>query len=233
MSVSGQPRILVVEDEAAIADAIEYNLTRSGYRVDLLADGLQAADRGLDAYDLAVLDLMLPGLPGEEVCRRWRARSIVPVLMLTARTGEADRVLGLEVGADDYLGKPFSMGELLARVRAILRRRAMDREERERPTVIEGAGLSLDLVDHSVSVDGRVVPLTPVEFRILALLAGQPGRPFTRQDITRQVWQRPYRSDDRTCDTHVKNIRQKIEEDPAKPRRLVSVRGIGYLLRSP
>lgn len=223
----------MVEDEAAIADAIDYNLTRAGYDVDLVADGLAAAERDLDGYDLAILDLMLPGLPGEEVCRCWRARSIVPVLMLTARTGEAERVLGLEVGADDYLGKPFSMGELLARVRALLRRRAMDRAERESPTAIEGAGLSLNLVDHSVTVDGRVVPLTPVEFRILALLTGQPGHPFTRHDITRHVWQRSHRNDDRTCDTHVKNIRQKIEDDPARPRRLVSVRGVGYLLRSP
>jgi DNA-binding response OmpR family regulator len=229
--VSDPARILPVEDEAAIADGIEYNLTRAGYAVDVVSDGARAADYDLDAYDLAVLDLMLPGLPGEEVCRRWRANSIVPVLMLTARTGVTERILGLELGADDYLGKPFSMPELLARVRAILRRRELDQRHAEAAPTIEIDGLRLDLIERTVTVNGRPVFLTPLEFRLLALLASQPGHTFTRDEISRQVWHHTLH--DRACDTHVKNIRQKIETDPAKPRRLVSVRGIGYLLRTP
>jgi DNA-binding response OmpR family regulator len=231
--VSDPARILLVEDEAAIADAIEYNLTRAGYAVDVVSDGARAADYDLDAYDLAVLDLMLPGLPGEEVCRRWRARSVVPVLMLTARTGVTERVLGLELGADDYLGKPFSMPELLARARAILRRRELDQQNDDPAPTAEVDGLHLDLLERTVTVDGRPVPLTPLEFRLLALLASQPGHTFTREEISRQVWQRTHTLHDRACDTHVKNLRQKIETDPAKPQRLVSVRGIGYQLRTP
>lgn len=231
--MSDPARILLVEDEAAIADAIEYNLTRAGYAVDVVSDGARAADYDLDAYDLAVLDLMLPGLPGEEVCRRWRARSVVPVLMLTARTGVTERVLGLELGADDYLGKPFSMPELLARARAILRRRELDQQNDDPAPTAEVDGLHLDLLERTVTVDGRPVPLTPLEFRLLALLASQPGHTFTREEISRQVWQRTHTLHDRACDTHVKNLRQKIETDPAKPQRLVSVRGIGYQLRTP
>jgi two-component system response regulator RegX3 len=226
-------RILLVEDEPAIADAIEYNLARAGYIVDVVSDGAQAADRDLNAYDLAVLDLVLPLLPGEEVCRRWRTTSIVPVLMLTARTGVTERILGLEVGADDYLGKPFSMPELLARVRAILRRRDLDRQNPEPAPGLDVDGLHLDLFARTLTVDGRPVPVTPMEFRLLALLAGQPGHTFTRDEISRHLWQRRHTPDDRACDTHVKNIRQKIETDPVRPQRLVSVRGIGYLLRTP
>ncbi len=226
-------RILVVEDQKAIADAIEYNLTQVGYDVEVMADGAQAAEQDLNAYDLAVLDLMLPGMPGEEVCRHWRTRSVVPVLMLTARTDVAERVLGLEVGADDYLGKPFSMPELLARVRAILRRRDMDREDTQPLAALDVGGLHLDLIEHVALVDGRNVALTPLEFRLLALLARRPGHTYTRHEITQHLWRRPYRSSDRACDTHIKNIRQKIELDPSRPRLLVSVRGIGYLLREP
>lgn len=231
--MSGQVRILLVEDEPAIADAIEYNLTRAGYAVDVLSDGAAAADRDLDLYQLAVLDLMLPGLPGEEVCRRWRARSAVPVLMLTARTAVTERVLGLELGADDYLGKPFSMSELLARIRALLRRRELDRRGRESGGGVDVEGMHLDLLELSVTVNGRRITLTPIEFRVLALLASRPGQTFTRDEICRQVWHRPYSRQDRTCDTHVKNLRRKIESDPRRPQRVVTVRGIGYLLRTP
>jgi len=228
--MSALPRILLVEDEPAIADAVEYQLVRAGYSVDVVADGALAADRDRDAYDLAILDLMLPNLSGDEVCRRWRARSDVPVMMLTARTAVVEKVLGLELGADDYLGKPFSMPELLARVRALLRRRDLDRRHRQPPDVTVD-GLRLNLIERTLTVDGRDVCLTPLEFRLLALLAGTPGRPFSRDEISRHLWHRRHTEDDRACDTHVKNIRQKIEDDPARPRRLVSVRGVGYLLR--
>jgi DNA-binding response OmpR family regulator len=231
--VSVPQRILVVEDEPAIADAIEYNLASTGYDVDVVTDGARAAERDLNAYDLAILDLMLPGLAGDEVCRRWRAQSIRPVLMLTARTSVAERVLGLEVGADDYLGKPFSMPELLARVRAILRRRDLDRAAHKTPSRLSVDGLHLDLLERTLTVNGRPVSLTPLEFRLLALLASRPGHTFTRDDITQHLWQRSHDNDDRACDTHVKNVRQKIEDDPSRPQLLVTVRGIGYLLREP
>lgn len=226
-----QTRILLVEDEPSIAASVRYQLVGAGYAVDVVADGAQAAETDLDDYDLAVLDLLLPGLPGDEVCRRWRARSTVPVLMLTARTDVTARVLGLEVGADDYLGKPFAMPELLARIRAILRRRDMDRDQPV-PTSVDVAGLHLDLIDRRVTVDGRRVSLTTTEFRLLALLASRPEHPFTRHDISRHLWSRDRTTDDRTCDTHVKNLRHKIEDDPMSPQRVVSVRGVGYMLRA-
>lgn len=224
-------RILLVEDEPSIAASVRYQLVGAGYAVDIVADGAQAAETDLDDYDLAVLDLLLPGLPGDEVCRRWRSRSTVPVLMLTARTDVTARVLGLEVGADDYLGKPFAMPELLARIRAILRRRDMDRDQPV-PTSVDVAGLHLDLIDRRVTVDGRRISLTTTEFRLLALLVSRPEHPFTRHDISRHLWSRDCTTDDRTCDTHVKNLRHKIEEDPMSPQRVVSVRGVGYMLRA-
>jgi two-component system response regulator RegX3 len=222
-------RILVVEDEEAIADAIEFGLVGDGYAVDVVGDGESAVRAGLEAYDVVLLDVMLPKLSGYEVCRRIRERSIVPVVMLTARSAEIDRVLGLEVGADDYVAKPFSMPELLGRIRAILRRRAMDRSERV--AVLELDGLLLDLVERTVRVDGQPVELTPLEFRLVALLASAPGQAFSRRAIVEHLWRSSYAGSQRTCDVHVKNVRQKIERDPSRPERLVTVRGVGYMLR--
>jgi two-component system response regulator RegX3 len=221
--------ILIVEDEQAIADAIRYSLVREGYEVDVVADGESAVAADVERYDMVLLDLMLPKLPGYEVCRRIRERSVVPIVMLSARIAEADRVLGLEVGADDYVSKPFSMPELVGRVRAILRRREMDRGE-ARATLRVG-GLELDLVDRTARVDGREIELTPTELRLLALLAGEPGRPFTRREIVQHIWRSTHVGDQRTCDVHVKNVRQKLERDPARPDLLVTVRGVGYMLR--
>ncbi|HYX75746.1 MAG TPA: response regulator transcription factor [Gaiellaceae bacterium] len=224
-------RILVVEDEPAIADAVEYALQSEGFDVDTAHDG----DGALDAartreYDLLVLDLMLPGLSGIEVCRRLRDESAVPILMLTAKDSELDRVLGLEVGADDYVTKPFSVPELVARVRALLRRRDLDTQERGVKLTV--GDLELDLVKHEAVIDGNPVHLTAFELKLLGLLAAEPERVFSRAEIMRHLWDADYVGDERTADLHVSNIRHKIERDPANPERLLTVRGAGYKLQA-
>jgi two-component system response regulator RegX3 len=222
-------RVLLVEDEEAIADALEYALEAEGFTVDALADGSRAVDAARERdYDLLVLDLMLPGLSGIEVCRRLRGESSIPILMLTAKDAEVDRVLGLEIGADDYVTKPFSMPEVLARVRALLRRRELDRSREDVRLVV--GGLTIDLVKHQVTIDGEAVPLTAFELKLLALLATDPGRVFSRAEIMRHLWDSTYVGDERACDLHVSNIRRKIEKDLAEPQRLVTVRGAGYKL---
>jgi two-component system response regulator RegX3 len=222
-------RILVVEDEPAIADAIEYALRAEGFEVDAVGDGAEALDAARKhAYNLLVLDLMLPGLSGVEVCRRLRADNPVPILMVTAKDAEVDRVLGLEIGGDDYVTKPFSMPELIARVRALLRRRTLDR--RGDDVRLTAGSLSVDLVKHQATVEGEPVPLTAFELKLLALLATEPGRVFSRREIMRHLWDSDYVGDERACDLHVSNIRQKIERKPAEPERLVTVRGAGYKL---
>ena len=208
---------------------IRRSLTRSGtrygacgYHVDVVGSGEAVLESGPGSYDLLILDVMLPGLSGVEVCRRVRERSAVPVLMLTALAGEADRVVGLEAGADDYLGKPFSMAEMVSRVRAILRRRRLDREP---DAVRQVGGLYLDLAGQATRIGGRTIELTPSEFRLLAMLAAEPGRVFTRREIARRLGRGAAAADERVCDVHVKNLRRKIEDDPARPRRVVTVRG--------
>ena len=223
-------RILLVEDEPAIAEAVEYALEAEGFAVDALGDGEAALAAARDReYDLLVLDLMLPRLSGLEVCRRLRSESAVPILMLTAKDAEVDRVVGLELGADDYVTKPFSIPELLARIRALLRRRELDRPGWGARLV--AGGLSLDLVKHEAVVDGQTVPLTAFELKLLALLASDPGRVFSRSEIMRHLWDSAYVGAERTCDLHVSNIRRKIERDPKNPERLVTVRGVGYKLQ--
>jgi two-component system response regulator RegX3 len=223
-------RILVVDDEPAIRDAVGYALRSEGYDVEALGTGEEALDAidGEPPPDLVVLDLMLPGLSGVEVCRRARAASDVPIILLTARDAEVDRVMGLEVGADDYVTKPFSMAELVSRVRALLRRRELDRSAGR--AVVRAGTLELDLTRHEVQVDGRQVRLTPSEFKVLTLLAEQPDRVFTRREIMQHLWESDYVGDQRACDIHVSNIRRKIEDDAALPARLVTVRGVGYKL---
>jgi two-component system, OmpR family, response regulator RegX3 len=224
-------RILVVEDEAAIADAVEYALRAEGFDVEAAADGEGALERAHSRpYDLLVLDLVLPGLSGIEVCRRLREVSTVPILMLTAKDAEVDRVLGLEVGADDYVTKPFSVPELVARVRALLRRRDLD--SLERGAKLRVGDLEVDLVKHEAAVEGEAVRLTAFELKLLALLAAEPERVFTRAEIMRHLWDADYVGDERTADLHVSNIRHKIERDPANPERLVTVRGAGYKLQA-
>jgi two-component system, OmpR family, response regulator RegX3 len=223
-------RILVVDDEEAIVDAVSYALRGEGYEVESVGDG-EAALAALadDDVDVVVLDLRLPKLSGIEVCRRVRAGSAVPIIMLTAKDAEVDRVLGLEAGADDYVTKPFSIAELVSRVRAQLRRRDLDRG-REEALRYRVGDVAVDLARHEALVADRRVHLTGSEFRLLALLAREPNRVFTRREIMQHLWQSDYVADQRACDVHVSNVRRKIEDDPANPRRLVTVRGAGYKL---
>ncbi len=222
--------VLLVEDEPGIARAVAYALEREGFTVDHAADGETGLQRALaGTYDVVILDLMLPKLAGTEICRRLRRESVVPILMLTARTAEVDRVTGLEIGADDYVTKPFSTAELVSRVRALLRRREYDLRDATDGVRRVGA-LELDPRRHRVLVDGRDVTLTPSEFRLLAFLASQSERVFGRREIMQHLWQSSYVGDERACEVHVSNIRRKIERDPARPRRLVTVRGAGYKL---
>jgi DNA-binding response OmpR family regulator len=222
-------RILLVEDEPAIAEAVSYALQDAGFEVDAVGDGgeaLETSRRG--AYDLMILDLLLPGVPGLEVCRTVRAESDLPILMLTARETELDRVLGLETGADDYVTKPFSMAELTSRVRALLRRRALDRS---RSAAVRTVGaLRLDVNRHAATVGDRPLLLTPSEFRLLTLLASEPGRVFTREELVRHLWQSDFLGDRRAIDVHISNLRRKLEENPRQPQRLITVRGTGYKL---
>jgi two-component system response regulator RegX3 len=223
-------RILVVDDEPAIVDAVAYGLRREGFEVDAVGDGSAALEAARSSsYDVIVLDLILPEVSGMDVCRTLRAESDVPIMMLTARDAEVDRVLGLELGADDYVTKPFSVAELVSRVRAILRRRELDRVP-VRGAVVRVGGLELDYVRHRVRVDGREVELTPSELSLLSLLAGAPDRVFTRRQIMQHLWESSYVGDERACDVHVSNLRRKIERDPARPERLLTVRGVGYKL---
>jgi two-component system, OmpR family, response regulator RegX3 len=223
------PRILVVEDEVALADAVGYALRGDGHEVEAVADGESAlAAASGRPFDLLVLDLMLPGVSGIEVCRRLRDESAIPILMLTARDAEVDRVLGLEAGADDYVTKPFSMSELLARVRAILRRRELDAHEAH-PTRDVG-GLHLDLERYEATVDGKPVQLTPSELKLLALLSRDPGRVYSRREIMQHLWESTYVGDERACDIHISNLRRKLEREPDTPERILTVRGVGYRL---
>jgi len=224
-------RILVVDDEAAIRETVGYALRGEGYEVSDAADGEEALEVARsNGFDVLILDLMLPKLSGVEVCRRLRAESDVPILLLTAKDAEVDRVLGLEAGADDYVTKPFSMAELVSRVRAILRRRQLDRSAAAGGIVYRVGGLSLDLVRYGAQVDGRAVNLTRSEFKLLTLLAAEPERVFSRREIMQHLWESSYVGDQRACDIHVSNIRRKIERDPAHPERLLTVRGVGYRL---
>jgi DNA-binding response OmpR family regulator len=227
-------RVLVVDDDPGIQDVVRFALAGEGFDVDAVADGesaLRSAATG--EYDVIVLDVMLPDVPGTEVCRRLRAEgSAVPILMLTARDAEVDRVLGLELGADDYIAKPFSRAELVSRVRAILRRRELDRAEEVAP-VRQVGGLRLDFARHEVRVDGEPVQLTPSEFKLLALLAQRPGEVFSRAEIMRHLWGSDHVGDEHPADVHVSNLRRKIERNAGRPQLLVTVRGAGYKLNVP
>jgi two-component system response regulator RegX3 len=211
-------------------DAISYALEGEGYDVESRNDGEAALGAALaEPFDLIVLDLMLPRISGTEVCRRLRGESDVPILMLTAKDSEADRVLGLEIGADDYVAKPFSVAELVSRVRAILRRRALDRAGRGYAFKRVGS-LTLDLTRHKVSVGDDELQLTPSEFRLLALLAEEPERVYSRREIMQHLWESTYVGDERACDIHISNLRRKLEAVPDEPQWIVTVRGIGYKL---
>jgi len=222
-------RILVVEDEPAISDAVAYALREAGYEVDGVDDGNTAIAVARDQrYDLMVLDLVLPGRPGLDVCRTLRAESDLPIVILTGRDAERDRIVGLETGADDYLTKPFSTAELVSRVRALLRRRELDRNDGA--AVQKVGGLHLDSRGHAASVDGRAVPLTRSEFRLVSHLASAPGHAFTREELADDLERGDLGGDRRAIDVHVSNLRRKLEPEPRSPRRLVTVRGVGYML---
>lgn len=223
--------ILIVEDERNLSNLIRTNLEDEGYAVSQVFDGTSALDAvAVREPDLVILDIMLPGMDGLQVCRQLRQSSIVPVLMLTARAEEIDRVLGLEVGADDYLTKPFSMRELTARVRALLRRVEMMRPATDpaREEVLTVAGLCLDPINHEVTLGDRPVELTPKEFALLDQLVRNPGRVFSRAYLLDEIWGYNVEAYDRTVDTHVYRLRQKLGAESEIATRIVSVRGIGY-----
>jgi DNA-binding response OmpR family regulator len=222
--------ILVVDDDPGVLDVVAFTLRREGFDVDEERDGARAlaAARSRD-YDIVILDVMLPEMSGTEVCHALRAESDVPIVMLTARDAERDRVLGLELGADDYVTKPFSSAELLSRVRAILRRRELDRANTG-AAVRSLGGLRLDLVRHEVTVDGDPVRLTLSEFKVLSLLAEQPERIVSRRELMQHLWSSEHVGDEHACEVHISNLRRKIERDPSRPERLVTVRGMGYKL---
>jgi two-component system response regulator RegX3 len=223
------PKVMVVDDEESLLEAIRYALSREGFEVVTAPDGGEALrDFEAERPDLVVLDLMLPTLNGWDVCRRIRATSQVPILMLTARDAEVDRVVGLEMGADDYVTKPFSVRELVARVRALLRRAAGGPEPSGDSGVIEATGIRLDPERHEVRVRGELVALPLKEFELLAVLMENRSRVLTRQTLIDRVWGFDYVGDTKTLDVHVKRLRARIEEDRHEPRLIVTVRGVGY-----
>lgn len=220
-------RVLLVEDEESFSDALSYTLRREGFEMAVAADGTEALETfDRTGADLVLLDLMLPGLPGTDVCRSLRARSNVPVIMLTAKDSEVDKVVGLELGADDYVTKPFSTRELVARMRAVLRRGS--ESEEQLPAVVEAGPVRLDVERHTVSVRGEGVQLPLKEFELLAVLLRNAGRVLTRMQLIDRVWGADYVGDTKTLDVHIKRLRAKVERDPADPRHIDTVRGVGY-----
>jgi len=219
-------RVLVVEDEESFSDALSFLLAKEGFEVELASSGLQAlAAYDRSGADLVLLDLMLPGLSGLEVCRELRGRGDVPVIMVTAKDSEIDKVVGLEIGADDYVTKPFSSRELLARVRAVLRRHGRGEDAAD---TLEGGPVRIDVERHVVSVAGEQVPMPLKEFELLEVLLRSAGRVLTREQLINRVWGSDYYGDTKTLDVHVKRLRAKIEPDPSQPRHLVTIRGVGY-----
>jgi DNA-binding response OmpR family regulator len=224
-------RVLVVDDEATLVDTIRYNLRREGYEVHVASEGNEALKLArASAPDLVVLDLMLPGLDGLELCRQLRRESTVPILMLTAKDDEVDKIVGLEVGADDYMTKPFSMRELLARVRAMLRRSRMTQQAADADTaqVVRSGDLEADPLQRKVTLGERTLQLKPKEFDLLVYLMQQRGRVLTRDQLLEKVWGYTFGGDTRTVDVHIRWLREKIENDASSPRRLETVRGVGY-----
>jgi DNA-binding response OmpR family regulator len=220
--------VLFADDEVAIREAVAYALRVEGVKVKTYESGSSALDAARDRpFDLVILDVMLPDISGLEVCRRLRATSGVPVMLLTARDTESDLVLGFEAGADDYIKKPFSMTELVIRARAMLRRQELDRSVSDR--VISIGDLTIDLARYEARIGSDKIRLTPTELRLLTLLASE-DRVFSRREILEHVWETVFVPDERSCDVHVANLRRKIERDPATPKRVLTVRGVGYRL---
>ena len=223
--------VLVVEDEENLLKAIKYNLEKDGYKVQSAMDGEQGLElaRRLEP-SMIILDIMLPKLDGIEVCRILRRESNVPILMLTAKSEEIDRVVGLELGADDYVTKPFSMRELLARTKAILRRYSLSASDNAKDSgkVLKAGKLEVNISKHVVTLDSETLELKPREFDLLALLVENAGRALTRDQILESIWGRDYYGDTRTVDVHIRWLREKIEGDPGSPKRIITIRGVGY-----
>ncbi len=220
-------RVLVVEDEESFSDALSYMLRKEGYEVSVASSGPDALTQfDRDGADLVLLDLMLPGIPGTEVCRSIRQRSSVPVIMVTAKDSEIDKVVGLELGADDYVTKPFSSRELVARIRAVLRRGG--ESDDAATATLEGGPVRMDVERHLVTVNGDPVKLPLKEFELLEMLLRNAGRVLTRMQLIDRVWGSDYVGDTKTLDVHVKRLRAKVEEDPGQPRHIVTLRGLGY-----
>jgi two-component system response regulator RegX3 len=223
----GATRILVVEDEESLADTLRYNLEREGFLVSVAGDGRRALERfGAEQPSLVILDLMLPEMSGLDVCRQIRQVSDVPIVMVTAKDSEADKVTGLELGADDYVTKPFSIRELISRVRAHLRRAGMHGGTPDE--VLSGGPVQMDVARHEIRVDGELVDFTPKEFHLLETLLRRRGRLLTREFLISEIWGADYFGDTKTLDVHMKRLRQKVEEDPHHPTHLMTVRGLGY-----
>jgi DNA-binding response OmpR family regulator len=226
------PTILLVDDEDSVQKLLAFPLEREGYRVLQARDGEEALRRfASERVDLVVLDIMLPKLDGLEVCKRLRAQSEVPIIMLTARDDELDKVLGLELGADDYITKPFSIREFRSRVRALLRRASASRQVDADGGVISAEGLTIDLARRSVEVRGERVQLTYVEFELLRVLASHPGRVYSRRMLLEALWGGADYREPRTIDVHVRHLREKLEQDPAEPEYILTLRGVGYRFR--
>ncbi|OIQ59305.1 alkaline phosphatase synthesis transcriptional regulatory protein PhoP [Moorella thermoacetica] len=224
------PKILVVDDEPAIVELVKFNLEQAGFTTITASDGAEALQKAdVEEPDLIILDVMLPKVDGFEVCRSLRARGSTPILMLTARREEVDRVLGLELGADDYLTKPFSPRELVARVRAILRRVAEKQQQND--GIITAGDLVINPASHLVTVRGKSVDLTLKEYQLLQLLAENRGRVFSREALLERLWEGEYYGDTRTIDVHIRHLREKIEANPSNPRYIITVRGVGYKFR--
>lgn len=229
-----QPRILIVEDEPSFVDALEIGLQREGFQVDVAADGVEAVHRFEVAQpDLVLLDLMLPKLSGLDVCRQIRKVSTVPIIMVTAKSSEVDAVLGLEIGADDYVTKPYRVHELIARIRAQLRRVSMESAPKVTGTAIVVGDVILDSDEHRVTVSGAEITLPLKEFEVLHLLLANVGRVLTRETLIERVWGSDYVGDTKTLDVHIKRLRSKIEVEPAAPSRIVTIRGLGYRFERP
>lgn len=232
-------KVLIVEDDQTMLGVLKYNLLKEGYDVITAVDGVQAVEVARsEKPELIVLDIMLPKLDGLEVCRILRKEMTVPILMLTAKTEEIDKVVGLEIGADDYVIKPFSMRELLARIRAMLRRAGMMKHEASSigkeaaPPTIKIGDLEIDLARYQVSLGGSILELTLKEFDLLAFLVMNQGRVFSRDHLLEKVWGYDYAGGTRTVDVHIRWLRRKIEVDPSSPKRLITVRGVGYKLEA-
>jgi two-component system, OmpR family, response regulator RegX3 len=220
-------RILIIEDERPMAEAIKYSLGKEGFEADIVTDGEAGLQQFLAGdYGLVMLDLMLPNLDGLEICKKVRQEGNTPVIILTAKDSEVDKIIGLELGADDYVTKPFSMRELLARVRSLMRRAGPPADEE--PTLLEGGDVAIVLDRHEVVVRGHVTEVPPIEFRLLELFLKNKGKVLSRDYLIAAGWRGEFYGQPKALDVHISRLREKIEEEPAKPRRIVTVRGVGY-----